>query len=678
MARNDDTESRPSRTEDHSSHQLTTQPLISEDRKIHQKRLSKAANAVLFLTTISPTGFFSRKHLTDQIQKLCRHDEMTIFERHGAHPSVERLSESERNSLRRLCKKQLEFSQSHKAQIYDGDLIILAVSDPIIYETLLSLLEIETNGPHVQESSFESFATSGIVYELWSEFIGYRLSNDCDEKSMQARCDALKRTLRGTHAIMAREFLLHAVKLELEGQELEFLLQIWHHFLQISNWSKFDLGRLERYVNNIISSGKSLGDFMSPNHLSRLGSGLARDIDHTQNIFNVFLAVPKIVVAKNLADLSVEICYELVRGWSLDDASSYAIHYEQNVALKSPSGSLANTVLSDDNWMALYHIADYALSNYRRGGGIHARECVPWSMQRYLLTLARTSLAFLKIRTSKTSYENRKNEALAVFYISQSFDIDRYCKKIIMENEDSSMIALLSSHSRFLNRTQILNGLYELTFIPQFRNVPYLRRYRINGKYFVTSDGLPEPSAVLLGHHGRKFPKKFSVDTLLLDGHSFVCLRVHGRTKGFYALGHYPILVGFKSSRGGARRAPLYVGVVRFEDNWYFTCVEEGALRVTYTDEVGDVKNMHDFFVLALRHNPSDIAPPYPRSRTGAMNPTGPVFWLKLWPEKDPEYYEDLRLTDDRYLESFLNRVRAYGYGGKEENILLSGFAYFY
>ncbi len=41
------------------------------------------------------------------------------------------------------------------------------------------------------------------------------------------------------------------------------------------------------------------------------------------------------------------------------------------------------------------------------------------------------------------------------------------------------------------------------------------------------------------------------------------------------------------------------------------------------------------------------------------MDPTGPVSWLRFWPEKDPEYYEDARLTDDHLLESFLDRFAA-------------------
>lgn len=136
-----------------------------------------------------------------------------------------------------------------------------------------------------------------------------------------------------------------------------------------------------------------------------------------------------------------------------------------------------------------------------------------------------------------------------------------------------------------------------------------------------------------------------------------MCLRVYGRNTCFHSTGHYPILAGCRYFPT-LRRALLYVAAVRSGDIWYFTHVQEGASSATYTDEVGDVQTTHDFFVLALRHNPSDMTPPYPRTRRGAMDPTGPVFWMKFWPERDPDYFEDSRLTDDRYLESFLDGLR--------------------
>ncbi|KLO09169.1 hypothetical protein SCHPADRAFT_578078 [Schizopora paradoxa] len=176
------------------------------------------------------------------------------------------------------------------------------------------------------------------------------------------------------------------------------------------------------------------------------------------------------------------------------------------------------------------------------------------------------------------------------------------------------------------------------------------RRFRINGKYFITSDHLPEPLDVLYKNVGQQRLQDVHVDTMLLDGHMLVCLHVAGTSLPFDSTGHYPIIAGYLPD--GQR---LYIAAVRVEWLWYFTTAMDGASSVRYTDEVGDEREADDFFVLALRYEPSDIVLPYPRSPKGAMDATKPVFWMRLWPEKDPDYFEDERLTDDLFLKSLLD-----------------------
>lgn len=156
---------------------------------------------------------------------------------------------------------------------------------------------------------------------------------------------------------------------------------------------------------------------------------------------------------------------------------------------------------------------------------------------------------------------------------------------------------------------------------------------------------------------------------MLVNKDSLVFLRVYGWfTLNFVASGHFPILAGYDKRT----QTTLNVGLIHLpnkeEDPWYFTCVVDGARVVTYVDEVGEVKKSRDFCVLALRHDPVDIVSPYPQTRKGAMDPTGPLHWLSLWPKKDPEYFEDERLKKaDDALESILDGV-------DEENALLDGF----
>jgi len=141
---------------------------------------------------------------------------------------------------------------------------------------------------------------------------------------------------------------------------------------------------------------------------------------------------------------------------------------------------------------------------------------------------------------------------------------------------------------------------------------------------------------------------------MLLNGRMVTCLSVDGQKARFDTTGHYPILAGY-----GKDGTSLYVAAIRLELLWYFTCVKDGASTATYTDEIGESHITHKFFVLALRYDPDSFTSPYPRAHKGAMDPTGPVFWLKFWPEKDVDYFEDDRLVDDRILESFLTEISA-------------------
>lgn len=160
-----------------------------------------------------------------------------------------------------------------------------------------------------------------------------------------------------------------------------------------------------------------------------------------------------------------------------------------------------------------------------------------------------------------------------------------------------------------------------------------------------------------------------TIDTMFVDKYSLVFVRVyHGLSMS--VTGHFPILAGYDDK---TQRA-LYVAlqVIPFPEReevpWYFTYAQDGSSFTKYIDEVGEEQSTREIFVLALRHDPIDIVPPYPQAHEGAMDPTGPLHWLSFWPKKDPEYFEDERLRKaDEALESILVEI-------EEENVFLSGF----
>ncbi len=71
----------------------------------------------------------------------------------------------------------------------------------------------------------------------------------------------------------APRYLSYALALDFKGRDLEVLLQIWEHYLyslvKVYHWLMAD--DFDSCVKSILSSGKSLGDFLSPVHLAANG-----------------------------------------------------------------------------------------------------------------------------------------------------------------------------------------------------------------------------------------------------------------------------------------------------------------------------------------------------------------------------------------------------------------------
>jgi len=235
--------------------------------------------------------------------------------------------------------------------------------------------------------------------------------------------------------------------------------------------------------------------------------------------------------------------------------------------------------------------------------------------------------------------------ARAIFFLASYIGINRY-NKLAMANEHGLCLS-----SQIVNDVRNIAEPSKHATLALFDNAPYLRRYRVNGRLFVTSVQLPEPPNMLLKN---TVLRDFAVDTMVLTGNTVVWLPIDGRQAPFDITGHYPILAGYEESH-----KPLYVAAVKIDHDYYFTVVEDGASTVRYSDEVDGRRETHEFLVLGLRYDPSDLTPPYPHASAGAMDATGPLRWLKFWPEKDADYCaaSDSAKEDDSNLKSFLNSL---------------------
>ncbi len=73
----------------------------------------------------------------------------------------------------------------------------------------------------------------------------------------------------------ALKYLSYALALDFKGQDLEALLEIWEHFLKhLRDYDgmAFSIADdINSCIKSIISSGKSLNNFLSPSHLTANG-----------------------------------------------------------------------------------------------------------------------------------------------------------------------------------------------------------------------------------------------------------------------------------------------------------------------------------------------------------------------------------------------------------------------
>ncbi len=101
--------------------------------------------------------------------------------------------------------------------------------------------------------------------------------------------------------------------------------------------------------------------------------------------------------------------------------------------------------------------------------------------------------------------------------------------------------------------------------------------------------------------------------------------------------------------------------------------VKNGASSAAFTLNDGESKTFNRFHVLVLRHDPADL---HPYGKTddctapkSAMDPTGPVFWLNLWPNIDPSLPDDPRLGRRRLQSCFKKFQKSFKDGDSDLDV---------
>ncbi len=90
---------------------------------------------------------------------------------------------------------------------------------------------------------------------------------------------------------------------------------------------------------------------------------------------------------------------------------------------------------------------------------------------------------FIDIWLTGASHNSDRSDKSAVFLLARFIGIDRYCKRSESERHDDLVPISLT----LVNKVRKLVQPHRGTILPQFDNVPYLRRFRVNGRIYITS-----------------------------------------------------------------------------------------------------------------------------------------------------------------------------------------------
>ncbi|KLO09826.1 hypothetical protein SCHPADRAFT_892831 [Schizopora paradoxa] len=617
----------------------------------------------------SPKSLHSPLQIANEIRRLRGHGESTIYQRHRAFHDEGR-SSPRLDDLVPLCMSLVTYPR--RAIVYEP-INELSVEDPDIYflfQKCRREAQLELRPPKDQEHPLPHSDDIQAKYLLWSKLLSNTSSWElgADFEAMKSSSDSLELFMQSRNLrYLSFEFLPHALAIKVRGKSLALLSAIWNDFIfyvterfTSPGWIK----NMNLCFKNIVLSGKPLDIFASPDQLANIALYLvekSRTGYDLQFIYATFFSIPKIEFFDSKdSRYDVIVTYHTpVCGWDLVTASSYASSFLE--AFDFSRGSVPNfgvpmkdTVFTEPMWMVFYETISNAKLSYRDALGVeHYRK---------LQDTLKIDLTPLEDRPRRlvfaTGINSARSNILHKFFVAQIVHIDRYHKLAvdILSLDSTFLTATLEDRDRLQSYMRVPKGVPDNIYIPQFRNVPYLRRFWNGKRYAITGEGPPDSIFEAETSRGREdIIDDLTVDTMLLDEYALTLLHVNtdNDDKSFDCTGHYPILAGTDYVTG----EPLYVAFVRLDFNspWYFTTVKDGASSAKYMNEIGEEQISQDFFVLALRHDPVDRPPQDVHDRTGTKDPTGPVYWVEFWPKKDAHYVNDERLRDGRHLESFLD-----------------------
>ncbi|KLO18769.1 hypothetical protein SCHPADRAFT_993226 [Schizopora paradoxa] len=581
------------------------------------------------------------KSIVKQIETLRNHRNTTITERH-----LDRLPSTNEDHIKlmRLSDKLQEHLQPWRStrEVAVDEVIRLTVEDPILCQILQPLFE-QTPGQYAFDG--DSFK----IHELWSNAL-----RSCSfapnlllTRYLENNFTALRNSMRHEiFAYLGPRYLYHILEHNLTGNELYFLVKLWHSYIELVRQTenpedRVEWGTLNRCFGNL-PEVELKSAFVPPVLISEV---IARLIElrreaSVPNLFSVFFGKPALVFNATKRDRKPSVDTSLFRLLPL----YYGAFVNSNTlpAIKTiaerQEGILRDTVLEGNSlWSRYCNVLGDVLRYYRTGFVLEGDTPVnlnpdfEYNLQR-TISHSFSLQDFLSGCLEEIMFADGPRREFATLLVECFAAIDLYCKHAV-ETIHDSLPEYTDLSSKHLRTLRAVTGIPSL---PLFDNVPYLRRFRVKGKIYITSDHLPEPPDVLLDSSGAL--RDFSVQTMSLFGEMILWLSIDGSRSPLRVQNHYPVVAAV-----GRSGTEYYVAAVVVHHVYYFSYVKVGATSVEYTDECGEPHTSSQFFVLARRNRDDST-----------------FTWRSFWPQRDPEYcgVSSSARQDDEHLLSLLNDMQ--------------------
>ncbi|KLO18451.1 hypothetical protein SCHPADRAFT_886162 [Schizopora paradoxa] len=608
-------------------------------------RLDTTMNALAVQLRLDP------ENVVRAIQQICQHNERPFFQRHS---SIPRLSISELKSLKKLCKKLIEFTRSRVRSTQFRaleEIMRLCVDDPLVRYVLSREDDLI-----VGHTKALQCIMSAKIHKLWSEAVSRKGKN----------IETTSEDTHYTHPYRPSEFtelLVFSLKqLHFPGGQkephsiyIEAYSYMWKQYIKIASespeiieWSN---------INTCIAQLSPLalqhrdGHIGSESYVGKIACAFYRAPQEIPSIVDKFLKRPRI----EREDSSVTA----IHNWSLDSLTNlyFLVDFVQELSeepledaedqimfvqkLRATANGKFDSTVIDGVWFAYCHLSLFALLGEHISLNATNSEfpLVPsqsWKWDDFLF-----SISFLETLSNTFGESDGKN---------------RYCKRDVWATTNRAVLP-----SRLLFSPEVAAGLNNLVdegewdpLSTTYYHGPLLFRFQSEGNIcIVDTTSAKGHLSVFVNSH---IDRGMTVDVMIIEKdiamwHSATRFSFEGPTKGtpYDGMGHFSILAYTKDSGD-----QFYVA--RCKHFRSLSCVAEGESSICVEGPEGESVDEVTFSVLVLRHDPSETFPPYPRRPKGAKDATGPLYWLRFWPDKDIDFPAEHYNTEELIcLEAFLN-----------------------